>query len=107
MRSPSVIALRKIAVTLSAICSLLASVHAQTYSWSLSQPALTSAGIYDASGQLIRVLWTMRKLPAGSYQSTWDGLKDDGTPALPGDYTWNVVVNRTTYKNIGAVGNTG
>lgn len=107
MRNPLVLAVRKIAIALFAICSLIASVRAQTYSWSLSQPALTSAGIYDASGQLIRVLWTMKRLPAGSYQSTWDGLKDDGTPALPADYTWNVVVNRTTYKNIGDVGNTG
>ncbi len=107
MPLPLVLAFRRIALTFSLACSLLAAAQAQTYSWSLSEPGLTSAGIYDASGGLTRVLWTMKKLPAGSYQSTWDGLKDDGTPASPGDYTWNVVVNRTIYKNIGAVGNTG
>ena len=81
---------------------------AQTgFSWTLSQSGLTSAGIYDSENRLVRVLWAKRTLGAGSYTSSWDGLDGNGTPVFAGAYTWKVVVNRCTYNNIGALGNTG
>lgn len=81
--------------------------QADSFSWSISQPALTSAGIYDSQGRLVRVLWTMESMPAGSFQSSWDGLDDKGNAAVAGNYSWKVVANRSIYNNLSTVGNTG
>jgi hypothetical protein len=77
-----------------------------TLSFALPQPGLTSAGIYDATGRLVRVLWTLKSLPAGQQKTTWDGNDALATPAPAGAYTLKVVANRSTYTNIGTIGNT-
>ena len=69
--------------------------------------ALTSAGIYDARGQVVRVLWTMKPRPAGAQTADWDGRDNDGEAAPPGPYTFKVAVNGSTYRNIGVIGNSG
>ena len=68
--------------------------------------ALTSAGIYDQAGHLVRVLWTMEPRPAGSSKARWDGKTGDGEPAPDARYTFKVAVNASTYRNIGVIGNT-
>lgn len=75
------------------------------FSFTLEKPGLTSAGIYDAQGRLVRVLWTMKQLAAGRETAPWDGLDEFGQPAPAGEYRWKVVVNGSTYRNVGTIGN--
>jgi DNA-binding beta-propeller fold protein YncE len=69
--------------------------------------ALTSAGIYDELGRLVRVLWTMKPHTAGAHHAEWDGRDDNGVAAPAGRYTFKVAVNRATYRNLGVIGNSG
>ncbi len=71
------------------------------------QPVLSSAGVFDGKNRLIRVLWTMKLLPAGEQIIPWDGLTDAGEAAPAGDYSFRVIVNGCTYRNVGAIGNSG
>lgn len=73
----------------------------------LDAEASTTGGIFDAEGKLVRVLWKLKKLPAGKHERGWDGLDDLDRPLPPGDYRWKVVANRAVYRNVGAVGNSG
>lgn len=78
-----------------------------SFAFALPQPGTTSAGVYDAQGRLVRVLWTMKELPAGPQSATWDGLDAWGQPAAANGYQWRVAVNRSTYRNVGIIGNNG
>lgn len=69
--------------------------------------ALTSAGIYDAAGRLVRVLWTAEPSRAGKHVAHWDGLDDLGNAAPDGALAFRVVVNNSVYRNVGTIGNTG
>jgi len=78
------------------------------FSCTIGKPGLTSAGIFDAFGRLVRILWTIKEAKeADVMESTWNGRDNDGKPAPPGKYTWKLVVNRSKYDNIGTVGNNG
>ena len=68
---------------------------------------LTSAGVYAPNGRLVRQLWAMKPLPAGEHTGEWDGSDEFGRPAPAGPYTWRVVANHATYRNVGILGNTG
>ena len=80
---------------------------AYNFSCAIEKPGLTSAGIYDSGGRLVRVLWTMKGANAGLLKGKWNGKDADGNLAPPGEYTWKIVVNRSKYENIGVIGNTG
>ena len=80
---------------------------ATTIAFNLPQPALTSAGIYDTNGHLVRVLWTMKQLAAGAQTAPWDGLDQTGQAVPPGAYSYHIKVNNATYTNVGAIGNSG
>ena len=74
----------------------------------IGKPGLTSAGIFDAQGRLVRALWTMKQVePNTVLKGVWNGLDQDDRPVPAGSYTWKVVVNRSTYANVGTIGNTG
>ena len=78
------------------------------FSCTVARPGLTSAGIFDAQGRLVRVLWTMKQVETGAVvKGVWNGLDQDDRPVPAGTYTWKVVVNRSTYRNVGTIGNTG
>lgn len=77
------------------------------FSCKVDNPGLTSAGIFDSSGRLVRVLWTMKAAEPGLLKGRWNGKDADGKLAPAGQYTWKVVVNRSKYDNIGTIGNTG
>ena len=77
------------------------------FSCAIDKPGLTSAGIFDSAGRLVRVLWTMKGVRAGPVKGKWNGKDGDGKLAPPGEYTWKVVANRSKYENIGTIGNTG
>ena len=68
---------------------------------------MTSAGIFDANGNIVRTLWALETLNAGDSSASWDGLDDFGTPVPPGSYTWKVLRNDAEYRNVGIIGNTG
>jgi sugar lactone lactonase YvrE len=78
-----------------------------SFAFNLDAEALTSAGVYDAQGRLVRTLWRMKKFPAGKQERGWDGLDEFGQPAAPGEYQYRVVVNEAVYRNVGAIGNSG
>lgn len=77
------------------------------FSYALPQAAVTSAGVYDEHGRLIRVLWTREKKPAGKVTERWDEQDQFGKSVPSGAYEFRVVANRTTYANVGAIGNSG
>ena len=83
-------------------------VEEQTFRYKLDAPAQrTSAGIYDAQGKLVRVLWTMQPRGDGEHKAKWDGRDDSGNPVpAPDTCEARVVVNRSSYVNHTVIGNT-
>lgn len=77
------------------------------FTFDLSKAAVTSAGVYDASDRLISVLWEMKQLPRGTSQGAWNGKDGYGNDMPAGTYKFRVVANRSIYRNIGVIGNTG
>jgi hypothetical protein len=77
-----------------------------TQTFSLSQSATTSAGVYDPSGVLVRTLWSNVRYPSGSHEVTWDGADDVGTLLPEGSYEIRVLSSQVTYTWEGVVGNT-
>ena len=63
--------------------------------------------MFDADGHLVQVLWTRRQTPAGEQSAHWDGKDQLKQNAPAGEYEFRVVVNRSTYKNVAAIGNSG
>ena len=107
MKVPTAIACR---FALSFFCTigLFVSLYAQqNFSVQLSQGGLTSAGIFDANGRIVRTLWALETFNAGNLNCSWDGRDDLGTPVPTGSYTWKVLRNGSQYNNIGVIGNTG
>jgi hypothetical protein len=99
---------RRFVVLFLCFTGLFVSLHAQQhFSVQLSQGGLTSAGIFDSDGRIVRTLWALETFNAGNLNCSWDGLDDFGTPAPPGTYTWKVLRNGAQYNNIGVIGNTG
>ncbi len=78
-----------------------------TFAFRLDKAGPTSAGVFDGDGRLVRVLWTMKDLPAGKHEAGWDGLDGWGEAAPAGAYTWRVVRNGSVYRNVGVIGNSG
>jgi len=77
------------------------------FSYELPKDGLTSAGVFDADGKLVRTLWRLTTQPAGKYNATWGGMTDMEEPAPAGKYEVRVVLNNGVYKNVGIIGNTG
>jgi hypothetical protein len=81
--------------------------EAIAFSFTLPKEELTSAGVFDAKGRLIRTLWTMKALPAGQHSGHWDGRDEFENLAPRGEYEFRIIANRSRYRNIGTIGNTG
>jgi hypothetical protein len=77
-----------------------------TVNFTLTTSANTSAGVYNASGNLIRTLWSGVRYDAGNYKAVWSGIMDDGTLAPPGIYQVKVLTNNVQYTWEGVIGNT-
>ncbi len=54
--------------------------------FTLDQPGMVSAAIYDNGGFLVRELLRGQALEAEEHQISWDGLDRDGEPQPAGDY---------------------
>lgn len=70
---------------------------------------VSSAGVFNSSGVLVRTLWAAQTndprvtAPAAA----WDGLLDDGTVAPTGTYSVQVLTGNTKYTWEGVIGNSG
>jgi DNA-binding beta-propeller fold protein YncE len=64
----------------------------------------TSAGVYDAKGTLVRMLWSARPYAAGTHHDLWDGKDDYGNPAAPGSYTVKLLAGNVHYDWDGVIG---
>jgi len=72
-----------------------------------NDPVVSSAGVFDSTGALIRTLWCAQNNdPRALTPSTaWDGLKDDGTVAATGSYTVKVISHQLVLAWDGVIGN--
>jgi spore germination protein YaaH/flagellar hook assembly protein FlgD len=64
-------------------------------SWSQTRSAAVTLAVYNASGELVRTVWTSRSLAAGTHRWTWNGRQADGTYAPQGQYTARLTVVST------------
>ncbi len=77
------------------------------FSFTLSRPGHTSAGVYNGAGKLVRTLWCdVLFISTGSFSQEWDGLDDFGLPVPGGTYTIKVLAHNVNYVWQGVVGNT-
>ena len=67
--------------------------------------ASTSAGVYDANGNLVRTLWSGVAEPAGTVTAYWNGLETNNTPAPNGNYTFKLLSNNVEYVCDGSMNN--
>ena len=63
------------------------------FTFNLSSSASTSAGVFKTDGTLVRTLWSAVNFNAGEHTENWDGLLDDGSPAMVGTYQIKVLSN--------------
>ncbi len=82
------------------------SAGAKTFTFQLAAAAITSGGIYNAQGVLVRTLWAQQKYDASTHTVSWDGLDNDGKPVPAGNYSWTVLANNVKYTWQGVIGNT-
>jgi spore germination protein YaaH/flagellar hook assembly protein FlgD len=57
-----------------------------TLRWKLTRNATTALRLYDASGKLVRTVWTGRAQRTGNREWTWNGRLANGTYAAQGRY---------------------
>jgi len=89
--------------------SLPTTTASQKYSFTFTLPGeegLSSAGAYNARGDLVRTLWSLESTSAGSQLRQWDGRDDFGRSLPDGSYTFKVETAATAV-NVGEIGNTG
>ncbi|HEY5707423.1 MAG TPA: PA14 domain-containing protein [Terrimicrobiaceae bacterium] len=104
----SPVSFRGLVVFFLCVTGFAAPIDAQSdFSVNLNKGGLTSAGIFDSNGNIVRTLWALETFDAGNVSSSWDGLDDFGTPVPPGSYKWKVLRNDVQYNNVGVIGNTG
>src|SRR5579863_7833680 len=80
-------------------------VNAMSNTFTLSQSANVSAGVYNTSNVLVRTLWSVVPYQPGTYSIHWDGKDDLGIAMPAGNYTVKVVSNNITYTWEGVIGN--
>jgi hypothetical protein len=67
----------------------------------------TSAGAFDAQGNLLRTLWSNRRYTAGVHEGLWDGRDEEGHALSPEEeYEIRVLTHNVIYKWEGVIGNT-
>jgi len=74
--------------------------------FTLSQSARTSAGIFTVDSVLVRTLWSAVNYNAGTYRIEWDGKDDNGNQMPAGNYVAKVLANNVNYTWEGVLGNT-
>ena len=80
-------------------------VPTTTFTFTLPNSATTSAGVYDATGALVRTLWRAENYAAGVHVASWDNKDDLGATVANGAYTIKLVYHNVTYVWEGTIGN--
>lgn len=82
-------------------------VFTDKFKFSLDAPLMTSAGIYDEEGVLVRTLWSAVPFEQGTHVEIWDG-KDDLGVTVPTNKTYEprVLDHNVQYEWAGVWGNT-
>ncbi|HTB66226.1 MAG TPA: hypothetical protein VK727_08360, partial [Steroidobacteraceae bacterium] len=81
--------------------------HAMTaLQFSLNGPYVTSAGVYDDTGRLLRTLWSGRNLAAGAHTFIWDDRDDTGQLVARPTVSIRLLYHRIRYHWDGVIGNT-
>lgn len=76
------------------------------FEFTLDNEYSSSAGVFDVQGNLLRTLWSNRRLSPGRQHGLWDGRDDDGREARPdADYEVRVLLHNVTYRWDGVIGN--
>lgn len=87
------------------------------FSFTLAAASVTSAGVMDSAGRLVRTIWSNVLFPAGNNSTypaghsrenqslRWDGQLDDMSLAPDGDYTIQVLSSQLSYAWEGVIGN--
>lgn len=81
--------------------------RAGRFEFTLKTKASTSAGVYDSAGRLIRPLWSLKTLDAGSHSGRWFARDQFEQPVSGEGFELRVVVNNGSYTNVGIIGNSG
>jgi hypothetical protein len=93
-------------LTSSAAPSSANTAPAQTrWGFSLPAQAITSAGVYDPDGKLVRTLWRAETFAAGRHSGGWDGLDDQGHPTHQTNHEIRLIYHRINYVWEGVYGN--
>ena len=75
--------------------------------FTLQTGGTTSAGVFDADGNLLRTLWSNQEQTAGTYNTpTWDGLDDQGNDVSTRGDSITVIANNINVDWEGTIGNT-
>ena len=75
--------------------------------YTLNRSMVTSAGVFDAQGRLLRTLWSNRRQASGNHPTPeWDGLDDQGRNVLDQGDEITVIANDIQVEWEGTVGNT-
>jgi len=77
------------------------------FSFDLPENAVTSAGVYNTSGVLIRTLWNNVQFNQGMNYGVWDGKNDAGVAQAAGSsYQIQLIYHNVQYVWQGMIGNT-
>ena len=82
---------------------------ANTDSYTLDQSYQTSAGVFDANGNLLKTLWSNITQTAGTYDISdfsWNGLDEFGNNVTAQADHYKVIANNATAVWEGVIGNT-
>ncbi len=75
------------------------------FKYTLSGDAMTSAGVYDKDGKLVKTLWSGKQGYDGDNFGTWDGKDDFGNPMPQGDYEVKILSHNVNYERDSVIGN--
>lgn len=82
-------------------------MHPLRFVFRLDNDYSTSAGAFDASGRLLRTLWSNRRYTAGVHEASWDGRDDEGRAvSQDAEYEIRVLTHNVIYTWDGVIGNT-
>jgi sugar lactone lactonase YvrE len=97
----------RLPVSRSALRPIIQQASSSPYelSFTLRESTMTSAGIFNRAGHLIRTLWGNERLAAGHYDRPWDGNDDFGKPANAGPFTAKLLAHNVQITWNGVIGN--
>jgi len=83
------------------------SAAAGTTTFTLPEPASTSAAVFGSDGRMVRTLWSGQKRAAGPLTVRWDGRDDAGAQVSAGQkFSVRLLVSNVRYVWEGVIANT-